>query len=107
MDNMETADIDRMLRTPPDVMADCAKRVRALRVRQNLSQLALADRIGVAVGTIKRYEKTGEIQFNHLLRIALVLGRLHEFDEVFRTSEKPQSLFTLKEAKQRQRARRK
>lgn len=78
-----------------------------MRIEQNLSQIALAERVGVAVGTIKRFEKTGEIQFHHLLSIALVLGRLEEFDRLFAVSQKPQSLFNLEEPKIRQRPRRK
>lgn len=98
--------IELLLRTPQEVMLDCAARVRAMRIEQNLSQIALAERVGVAVGTIKRFEKTGEIQFHHLLSIALVLGRLEEFDRLFAVSQKPQSLFNLEEPKVRQRPRR-
>lgn len=103
----ENSDIDFLLRIPLDVMHGCAARVRTMRIEKNLSQIALAERIGVAVGTIKRFEKTGEIQFHHLLLIALVLGRLHEFDHLFTVAEKPQSLFQLKEPKIRQRPRKK
>lgn len=99
--------IGLLLRTPQEVMLDCAARVRATRIEENLSQIALAERVGVAVGTIKRFEKTGEIQFHHLLSIALVLGRLEEFDRLFAVSQKPQSLFNLEEPKIRQRPRRK
>ena len=99
--------IELLLRTPQEVMLDCAARVRAMRIEQNLSQIALAERVGVSVGTIKRFEKTGEIQFHHLLSIALVLGRLEEFDRLFAVSPKPQSLFNLEEPKVRQRPRRK
>ena len=99
--------IELLLRTPQEVMLDCAARVRAMRIEQNLSQIALAERVGVAVGTIKRFEKTGEIQFHHLLSIALVLGRLEEFDRLFAVSQKLQSLFNLEEPKIRQRPRRK
>ena len=89
--------IGLLLRTPQEVMLDCAARVRAMRIEQNLSQIALAE----------RFEKIGEIQFHHLLSIALVLGRLEEFDRLFAVSQKPQSLFNLEEPKVRQRPRRK
>ena len=107
MTSNESMEMDWMLRPPLDVQKDFARRARTLRIEQNLSQVSLAERIGVAVGTVKRFEKTGEIQFNHLLRMALVLGRLDEFDELFGISPKPQSLFRLKEEKLRQRPRRK
>ncbi len=93
------------LRTPREVMLDCAARTRELRIAENITQKALSERVGVAVGTIKRFEKTGEIQFHHLLRVALVLGRLEEFDSLFAVSKEPVSLFNLKEPRKRQRAR--
>lgn len=95
------------LRTPQEVMIDCAKRIKALRMEQNLTQRILATKVGIAVGTIIRFEKTGEIQWNHLLRIALVLGCLSEFDALCRPSDKPVSLFNMSVVKERKRARRK
>ena len=37
--------IELLLRTPQEVMLDCAARVRAMRIEQNLSQIALAERV--------------------------------------------------------------
>ena len=71
------------------------------------SQQELADKVGIAVGTVKRFEKTGEVQFNHLLRIALVLGRLDDFKTLFEPEDVPASLYDFKAAKVRQRARKK
>ena len=98
-------DID--LITPPDVMQITAQRARALRLAQNITQQELADRVGIAVGTVKRFEKSGEIQFNHLLRIALVLGKLEDFSNIFAVDDVPASLYDLKAEKVRQRARKK
>ena len=98
-------DID--LITPPDVMQRTAQRAKALRLAQNITQQELADKVGIAVGTIKRFEKNGEIQFNHLLRIALVLGRLDDFKTLFEPEDIPVSLYNLKVEKVRQRARKK
>ncbi len=88
-------------------MTACAQRAKELRLSENITQQELADRIGISVGTIKRFEKTGEIQFHILLKIALVLGRLDEFDELFTLSRTPLSLMNLKETPKRQRARKK
>ncbi len=95
------------LRTPREVMVDCAKRARALRLELNITQAELAEQTGIAVGTVKRFEKTGEIQFHHLLRLALVLGRLDDFEEPFRQSPVPATLFTEEKTVKRQRARKK
>ena len=82
-----------MLIVPQDVMHTCAKRARDLRLSQNITQKELAERVGVAEGTIKRFEQTGEIQFRTLLGIALVLGRLDDFADVFKISDVPKSLY--------------
>jgi transcriptional regulator with XRE-family HTH domain len=95
-------DID--LIAPPDVMQRTAQRAKALRLAQNITQQELADKVGIAVGTVKRFEKSGEIQFNHLLRIALVLGRLEDFSSIFAVDDVPASLYDLKAEKVRQRA---
>ena len=99
--------IDFNLISPHDVMLSVAQRAKTLRLEQNITQQELADRVGIAIGTIKRFEKTGEIQFNHLLRVALVLGRLEEFVNLFAPSDVPVSLYELKDIKPRQRARKK
>ena len=99
--------IDFNLISPHDVMLSVAQRAKTLRLEQNITQQELADRVGIAIGTIKRFEKTGEIQFNHLLRVALVLGRLEDFVNLFAPSDVPVSLYELKDIKPRQRARKK
>ena len=101
------ANIDFSLTSPIDVMISVAQRAKALRLEQNITQQELADKVGIAIGTVKRFEKSGEIQFNHLLRIALVLGRLEDFFDIFAQADVPDSLYELKAAKPRQRARKK
>ena len=92
---------------PHDIMLQCAERVRVLRIEQNMPQTELAERTGVAVGTIKRFERTGEIQFRTLLEIALVLGRLDDFADLFRKPDVPVSLYRDEPEHPRQRARKK
>ena len=94
---------------PHDVMLACAARARELRIGQNVTQKELAGRVGVAEGTIKRFEHTGEVQFRTLLGIALVLGRLDDFADVFKISDVPKSLYhpEPEPKRPRQRARKK
>ena len=98
---------DILLITPADVMLQTAQRAKALRLEQNITQQELADKVGIAVGTVKRFEKSGEVQFNHLLRIALVLGKLDDFNNIFAVDDVPTSLYDFKAGKVRQRARKK
>ena len=102
-----TDNVYSLLMVPQDVMRECAKRVRELRIRQNITQKELAERVGVAEGTIKRFEKTGEAQFRTVLTIALVLRRLEDFTELFKIPDVPASLYHPEPKKPRQRARKK
>jgi len=97
------------LLVPQDIMLAYAKRVRALRIQFGITQKELAQRVGVAEGTIKRFERTGEIQLRSLLAIALVLGRLDEFSDIFKLPDVPTSLYKpeKKPLESRQRARKK
>ena len=102
-----TSNINPLLMVPQDVMIECAKRARELRIQQQITQKELAQRVGVAEGTIKRFEKTGEVQFRTLVSIALVLGRLPDFVGLFKSSEVPASLYHPEPNHPRQRARKK
>ena len=97
------------LLVPQDIMLAYAKRVRALRIQFGITQKELAQRVGVAEGTIKRFEQTGEIQLRSLLAIALVLGRLDEFADMLKLPDVPTSLYKpeKKPLESRQRARKK
>lgn len=97
------------LLVPQDIMLAYAKRVRALRIQFGITQKELAQRVGVAEGTIKRFEQTGEIQLRSLLAVALVLGRLDEFADMFKLPDVPTSLYKpeKKPLESRQRARKK
>ena len=103
-----TDNVYSLLIVPQDVMRECAARVRELRIRQNITQKELAERVGVAECTIKRFEKTGEAQFRTVLTIALVLRKLEDFTELFEVSDVPASLYHSAQPKtHRQRARKK
>ena len=91
-----------ILDTPKEIMKDIAAKAKQLRLEQNLTQEGLAVRSGVSLGSIKRFEHSGEISLKSLLDIALVLGRLSDFENIFAPS-KLESLFNQKEPKSRQR----
>ena len=97
------------LLVPQDIMLAYAKRVRALRIQFGITQKELAQRVGVSEGTIKRFEQTGEIQLRSLLGIALVLGRLDEFEDMLKLPDVPTSLYKPEKMplESRQRARKK
>jgi transcriptional regulator with XRE-family HTH domain len=61
-----------------------AERARLRRKERKLSQQTLAKLSGVSFGSIKRFERLGEISLKSLLRIALVMGQEDIFDRLFR-----------------------
>lgn len=70
------------LKTPQDVQDELAARFKARRLALNLSQEGLAARAGVSWGSLKRFERTSLIGLNALLKLALVLDFLVDFDQL-------------------------
>ncbi|MCX6604716.1 MAG: helix-turn-helix transcriptional regulator [Acidobacteria bacterium] len=70
------------LRTPRELQRDLARRFKTRRLALNLTQEGLAARAGVSWSSLKRFEHTGLIALEALLRLALVLGCLRDFDRV-------------------------
>ena len=69
--------------TPAEVARVLASRAKALRVARELTQEELATRAGVALSTLRTFERTGRIALHRLLAIAHVLGALSEFEGLF------------------------
>jgi transcriptional regulator with XRE-family HTH domain len=65
------------------IKQDLAQRVRARRKEAKLSQEGLAEKSGVSLGSLKRFENSGEISLSSLLRIALSLGFESDFNNLF------------------------
>jgi transcriptional regulator with XRE-family HTH domain len=93
------------LMTPMELAQLLARRARQRRLAQELTQQGLAQRAGVTLGTLKRFERTGQISLLSLLRIAVALGVTSEFEGLF--PDPPlRTLADLEQRKQRQRGRR-
>ena len=59
---------------PADVAADLAKRLRTRRLARNLTQEGLARRSGVALGTLKKFERSGATSLVSFIRMVVALG---------------------------------
>lgn len=77
--------------TPHDYLLQISKKAKAKRLSLNLTQNSLAIRSGVSLGTIKRFERTGQISLESLLKLSLVLESLDSFSGLF----KPPPIETL------------
>lgn len=92
-----------LLKTNKDLQKEIAFRFKQKRLDKNLTQEGLSERSGISLGTLKRFENTGEISLQSLLKIALVLNVLDEFDNLLKPNDKPISLINPVKIKQRKR----
>ena len=93
--------------TPAEMLQAIASAAKEKRLSLNLSQKSLADRSGVSFGVIKKFERTGKISLESLLKLALALDALKDFNELFKQapSEELRSLDKILQTKSRKRGR--
>ena len=72
-----------LLSSPHQVSVDLARRLRARRKERGLSQAVLAQRSGVSLASLKRFEHTGQISLTSLLKLAFALGYDGDFAQLF------------------------
>lgn len=82
--------------TPQEVLRIVAQKARDKRLFLDLSQQTLSEKSGVSYGVLKKFEQTGRISFESLLKLALVLGALSNFENLFAPDE-PEKALTLDE----------
>lgn len=95
------------LNTEFDVMRAVADSVRQHRLAQGLRQTDLTQKSGVAVATLRRFERTGQITFFGLAKLLTSLGLADAFiASLQRVPETPASTkeFMTGMARRRQRA---
>ena len=70
--------------TPPaEAALDIAKREKALRKKRGFTQSQLSSRSGVTLGTLRRFEQTGQISFESLIRLCRALDCESQLDSLF------------------------
>jgi transcriptional regulator with XRE-family HTH domain len=69
-------------KVPSDILILTAQNVAALRKEQGWTQQDLAKKSDVSYGSIKRFERSGQISFESLLKIVESLKRLSEFENI-------------------------
>jgi len=84
-----------------DIAAEIALRLRTRRLAQNLTLEGLARRSGVPLGTLKKFERTGQIALVSFIRLAITLKdeaalekllleqKFETLDEVLQSVKKP------------------
>ena len=72
---------------PSEAMREIAERFQKLRRKEGFTQAECAERSGVSLGSLKRFERTGKISLESLLLLARLIDRVEDFDGVFKPSE--------------------
>ena len=81
--------------TPDSVMQTLKDNFKNRRLSFDLTQEGLANRSGVSLGSLKRFESTGQISLESLLKLAVILDCLEDFLDI--AQEKEQSVNSIDE----------
>lgn len=92
--------------SPPGLCRLIGRRARALRLSIGLRQIDVAERAGVPLRTLKRFEATGDVAFEIVARVAFALGAEREFEALFPPREQRSLDEVLAANRTRQRVRR-
>ena len=89
------------LMAPEDIATEIALRLKNRRLAQNLTLEGLARRSGVALGTLKKFERTGQIALVSFIRLVITLKdeaalenilleqKFETLDEILQSGKKP------------------
>jgi transcriptional regulator with XRE-family HTH domain len=86
---------------PADWMLEMAKRHKMLRKQAGFTQSELSRRSGVSLGSLKRFETSGQISIQSLFLLIDVLGRLDDFDTILKPIENMREIERLFSDKKR------
>ena len=71
------------LQTPRDIARSLAGRVKTLRLERGWTQQEAAGRAGLALATYRRFERTGRISLERLLKLAVIFDARAGFEHLF------------------------
>ena len=69
-------------KTWTEINNDIAQKIVRLRKRKKITQKQLAARSGVSLGSLKRFEQSGEISLQSLTKIAIALDVENELEDL-------------------------
>lgn len=70
-------------KTWTEINNNIAQKIVRLRKRKKITQRQLAARSGVSLGSLKRFEQSGEISLQSLTKIAIALDVENELEDLF------------------------
>ena len=74
---------EEMLFTPSDIAQQLADRLRRIRRRKKITQQQLAARSNVSYASLCRFEQTGLISLESLIKLSIELGVIEEIKDLF------------------------
>jgi len=88
-----------------DIQLTIARRLKEARLSANLTQLSLSLRAGISLGSLKRFERSGEISFKGLVQLAFALRMEDDIASLFLPQQKASLDALLEQAKNAHRQR--
>ena len=76
-------DLDHFFDSPLDICLSTAKKTVARRKALHITQMELAGMAGVSFASVRRFETTGQISFESLVRIAIALDMKEDVKNLF------------------------
>ena len=76
--------MDLNFKKPEEIVTLLCERLRKERLYLEMTQADVATRAGVSVNTVSNLEAGRNVSFENLVRVAMVLGRLNELEELFK-----------------------
>lgn len=70
-------------KSPNDIAKEFVEKIKQQRKMLNISQVQLATKSGVSLGSIKRFESKYEISLNSLIKILIALNLEKDFENLF------------------------
>ncbi|WP_336355075.1 helix-turn-helix transcriptional regulator [Pseudomonas granadensis] len=71
------------LSTPAEIVIRLCNRLRTERLALEMTQADVAARAGIGINTVSNLESGRNVGFENLVRVAMVLGRGKELDDLF------------------------
>jgi len=84
-----------ILITPNQAKKEIASNLRKRRLSFNLTQVGLSKRSGVALATLRRFEQSGEISVDKLLKIMQIVGGLRKIVDA--SAPNPQTFSSIQD----------
>lgn len=75
--------LDLSFSNPGEIVKRLCERLRTERLALKMTQADVAGRAGIAANTVSNLEAGRSVGFENLVRVAMVLGRTSELDELF------------------------